>query len=200
MEMGVKAPPSSAAPSPSLTGRSLPTARSPGDEGDQEGGAVEQLASWLSDSWEWDWFYTLTFDPIDKLRNVDGQQVIRHRAMSATNTTLGWSRTDRYFRDWIRPIEERAPRSVFWTRSREWNPNHEGGTHFHGLIGGVGTQRRDRAWSDWFYPHGNARIEPIAGVKSREAVARYVSKYVMKDQGEMLFSTDLGAFRKGVTL
>lgn len=208
MDLGVESPPAPAASSPSLTGRSLPTARSPGDPGLQEGGVVEELAAWLAGGqsvyepdreypgWEFDWFYTLTFDPIDKLRNLNGQQVVRHRSMSATNTTLGWSRTDRYFREWIQVIEERNPRQVFWTRSREWNPNHEGGTHFHGLIGGVGTQRRHAAWAAWFYPHGVARIEPIAGVRNREAVARYVSKYVLKDQGEMVMSPNLGAFQK----
>jgi len=168
-------------------------------EGDEEGGTVGKLAGWLSDGWSWDWFYTLTFEPIRALRNVapGDRPNTRHQPVGPGHSLVGWSASDRYFREWVKGVEERGTLdSVFWTRSREVNPNHEGGTHFHGLIGGVGTQRRDRAWREWFGAHGNARIEPIEGVRSREAVARYVSKYVMKDGGELLFSDNLGSWRR----
>jgi len=61
-------------------------------------------------------------------------------------------------------------------------------------MGGVGKLRRSDAFAEWFRAHGVARIVPIDGVRSRDAVALYVSKYVMKDQGEMVFSADLGAY------
>lgn len=160
---------------------------------------IGELAAWLGGGesvhepgkvhpgWSWDWFYTLTFDPADKVRNLVG---------GASHTHVGWSLSDRRFREWEQGIAAQLPPgAAYWVRSRERNPDRPG-THFHGLMGGVGNLRRDRAWREWFERNGMARIVPLSEANSREAVVRYVTKYVLKDQGEMTFSPSLGLHRK----
>jgi hypothetical protein len=105
---------------------------------------------------------------------------------------VGWRLSDERYREWVGNLEARtALGSVYWVRSRERNP-YRRGCHFHGLVGGVGSLSRRDAWREWFERNGMARIEPIRSVDSRAAVVAYVSKYVLKEDGEMMFSDNAG--------
>ena len=148
---------------PSLTPRSLPTARSPGADGDVLGAWAE----WLSTQWEWDWFFTGTFAPLTG---------------SATHTLVGWNGSDKRFRAWVSGLPANA--DPWWVRAREPH-QFRNATHFHALIGGVGNLRRDAAWRSWFERNGQGRVDPIRGTAE---CAGYVAKYVLKSGGELVFS------------
>jgi hypothetical protein len=87
------------------------------------------------------------------------------------------------------------PWSAYWVRGREPNP-YRYGTHFHALIGGLPEDvRRTDAWRWWFERHGMARIEPY---NPAWGAGRYLSKYVVKELGDITFSPNLGEFAKGI--
>jgi hypothetical protein len=147
--------------------------------------ALEQWGDWLSKGWDWSWFVTLTFDP--------------KRATHGTRNLFGWAATDRAWYELLAEVEgaEGARQGLaphtWWVRGRE--PHHGyGGTHFHALIGGLSpaASRRD-AWSWWKDRYGINRIEPYD--PSRGA-AHYLTKYVVKQLGDVTFSPELGAHRK----
>jgi hypothetical protein len=146
---------------------------------------------WLSDSWDWDWWVTLTFDPV----SIDSGG--KFAPGSATHTSVGWQRSQRSWDAWLSRIEDKPAagglRSSFWFRGREPNPNRRG-THFHALVGGVAHLSRRDAWQSWFTDHGLARIEPY---NPRRGAGFYVSKYVVKELGDLRFSENAGAFLKG---
>lgn len=136
---------------------------------------------WLS-RWQWDWWVTLTYDPK------------RRPSASATHTAVGWSLSNRHWHEWLAEAVGDSsgsspwPGSPFWVRGREPNPWRYG-THFHALVGGVGTDTsRKRAWESWFIKHGLARIEPY---DPRRGAGYYVSKYVIKELGDITFSPNL---------
>lgn len=134
---------------------------------------------WLAEGWEWDWFSTHTFsDPKGE----------------GTHTSVGWSLSDRRFREWADSLAQKVGMGpeVYWVRARE--PHKlRASTHFHALVGGVGKLRRDEAWGEWFRRNGQARIEPVNGL----GAGYYVSKYILKAGGEIVFSDNAGAYMKG---
>ncbi len=171
---------------PSLNSRSLPCSQGDGWLSKRE--VMDSWGDWLSRTWSWDWWVTLTYDP----RKVE--------AASSTHTATGWAASQR---DWTRWLGESVGDAasaesvlpgVYWLRGREPNPWRYG-THFHALIGGVptGTSRR-LAWEKWFEPHGMARIEPY---DPRRGAGWYVSKYVIKQLGDIQFSPNIGNFQIG---
>jgi hypothetical protein len=168
---------------PSLTSRSLPGDGDLRDGGDlaETGGIVGEWSRWLTDQWRWDWFFTGTFgDPDEPARRLG-------------HTSVGWTLSDRLYREWVAELEARSPlQSVYWFRAREPH-KHRSSTHFHALIGGVGKLSRRDAWRLWFERNGRARIEPITTVG---AVATYVSKYVLKAEGQYEFSPNVGLFKR----
>ncbi len=146
---------------------------------------LEVWGDWLASGWDWSWFVTMTFDP-GKVRN-------------GTRTAWGWAATDAAWSDFIDYVTPKArgeqglSGSVWWVRGRE--PHHDsGGTHFHGLLGGVAddVSRRD-AWAWLKERAGINRIEPYD--PSRGA-AHYLTKYVVKELGDVQFSPDLGLHRR----
>ena len=64
---------------------------------------------------------------------------------------------------------------VRWVCASE--PQRRGVIHFHALMAGVGDVRRLGVMDEWYRIAGIARIEEP---KQHDAVARYVSKYVVK--------------------
>lgn len=147
---------------------------------------LTEWGDWLSRTWRWDWWVTLTYDPK------------RVPSSNGTHTAVGWGLSDRHFHDWLadsvgdsESAESIIP-SVYWLRGREPNPWRYG-THFHALIGGVpmGTSRQ-RAWGAWFKEHGLARIEPYDPTRG---AGFYVSKYVVKQLGDLTFSPNAGSFQ-----
>ena len=153
---------------------------------------VGSWGQWLSDSWDWDWWVTLTYDPR------------RPVGASGTHTAVGWSLSDRHYREWLHEVAQDAAKRdgrpplgnsespVYFIRGREPNP-YRYGTHFHALVGGVATASRRAAWESWFGQHGMARIEPY---DPRRGAGWYVSKYVVKQLGDIQPSDNLGAFRR----
>jgi hypothetical protein len=145
---------------------------------------------WLTTNWDWDWWVTLTFDPVTQDRGG------RFVPGSATHTQVGWQRSSASWDAWLNEIEGGPGldglNSLYWFRGREPNPNRRG-THFHALVGGVpAATRRDAAWRRWFDRHGLARIE--AYDRARGA-GWYVAKYVVKELGDLRFSDNAGNFR-----
>lgn len=138
-----------------------------------------EWATWLSESWHWDWFFTGTFAP---------------REGTGTHTSVGWSLSDRLYREWVTLQDEKVATGpgVYWVRAREPH-QFRNASHFHALIGGVGNLSRREAWAEWFERNGQARIEPIRG---SGAVALYVAKYINKTGGELVFSENAGLFCK----
>lgn len=148
------------------------------------GGVLDEWGRWLDSRWRWDWFATLTFD--------------QSKAGTGSHDVVGWSLSRRYWDEWATGIAERAGLpGIYWFRGREPNKNNRG-THFHALIGGVEDLRRSDAWSAWSR-HGFARILPYGEDhegKPLQGAARYVSKYVVKELGDLEFSPDAGLYMR----
>jgi hypothetical protein len=147
--------------------------------------ALSEWGDWLSGQWEWSWFFTGTFDP----------KKVRH----GTRTTWGWAATEKAWGDflaWVQPSargSQGLSGSLWWVRGRE--PHHDsGGTHFHALIGGLDptVSRRD-AWAWWKDRCGINRIEPY---EPSRGAAHYLTKYVVKQLGDVQFSDNLGLHRR----
>lgn len=152
-------------------------------EADREskGGVLAEWGGWLDRQWSWDWFVTATFDPT---KDTTG----------GTHSVVGWGLSAKYWDEWIAKLEVQAGfGAVHWFRGREPNP-YRLGTHFHALVGGVGTLSRRDAWASWHDEHGMARILPY---EPRMGAARYVAKYVAKELGDLTFSPNAGLFVKG---
>lgn len=159
---------------------------------------------WLSDTWAWSHWATLTY----------GESVTGRAKGSATHTLIGWSRSDR---DWQRWVDEWAtdaglpPDRVFWFRGREPNKVRLG-THFHALLGGLETGCgadcfdstgklrelcRGAGWRLWRERHGSmVKVEHYLPDKG---AGYYVSKYVTKSFGEFKFSDNLNRHKIGGT-
>lgn len=150
-----------------------------------KGAVLDSWGEWLSQTWDWSWWVTLTYDA-EKL--VKG---------STSHSGVGWSRSrddwDRWFAGSV--LDGLPLDGSYWVRGREPNP-YRYGTHFHALIGGLpaGLSRRS-AWNQWFTDHGHARIEPY---NPDWGAGRYLSKYVVKELGDVQFSADLGRYKKVV--
>lgn len=83
---------------------------------------------------------------------------------------------------------------LWWVRGREPHLGY-GGTHFHALIGGLTTDvRRDEAYGWWFERYGINRIEPY---DPERGAAHYLTKYVVKQLGDVRFSDNLGLLKRG---
>lgn len=160
---------------------------------------LDEWGGWLSTGWDWQWWVTLTFDP---KRNV-GKGSPTHGRMEYDPTlgrevqreVVGWSQSARFFDEWLAASLGDSsgtgvlPGSIYFVRGREPNP-HRYGTHFHALIGGVTTDASRRAaWVRWSAKHGNARIVPY---NPAWGAGRYLSKYVVKELGDITFSANLG--------
>jgi hypothetical protein len=165
---------------------------------------LREWGDWLERTWEWSWFVTLTFDA--RLVSV------------GTRTTVGWAASARAWDSWLDGLIDRSglweprrdgaiPLGAYWVRGREPNPWRQG-THFHALIGGLpASASRKDAWLDWFgdgwrdpetgklrpTKHGLARILPYEPSKG---AAHYLTKYVVKELGDVVFSNDLKFHRR----
>lgn len=149
----------------------------------------EAWADFVND-FPWQWFVTLTFR----------DEVHPEKAM-------------KLFRVWIRALNyylfgksaTRKGRSVYYVVAHEYQKR--GVLHFHALIGAdialteritFGGDKSDLGclmyWNElWYSMAGICRVEEI---KSKEAVANYISKYVIKD-GQIDVSANLKYHRPG---
>ncbi len=156
--------------------------------GPQRKEALQEWGDWLSREWSWDLFVTLTHD--------QSEQALGR----GTRTVVGWKasadRWDRFMDLAVVPKVKAKEGLVspYWVRGREPNPWRKG-THFHALIGGVGEINRRELWEWWFRDqgYGLARILPYEPSKG---AAHYLTKYVVKELGDVAFSSDLGLHRR----
>ena len=110
--------------------------------------------------WEWEWFCTFTFR--DMVHPEAADKRFRVLISQANRVLFGtmWYKRNQGLR-WVRALEYQK-RDVI---------------HYHALMAGVQDLRR-LTWMDrWHELAGYARIESF---ESAAAVARYVSKYVVK--------------------
>lgn len=138
------------------------------------GSQAELKNTWgtfLSNLATWDWWTTLTFrDPSeqDKSRGWD---------------KIGTGYAKRAWHTFINEIEKETGREPGWVCGTEYQ-KWRGVPHFHALINGVGSLRR-LDWMDWWYQRfGIARILPY---DAKKGAGRYISKYVVKELGEINF-------------
>jgi len=132
------------------------------------------------------WFLTLTFRP--KHESASGG-IHPEKADKAFRVLLSKVNRHIYGPRW----HKRPDGGIAWARGQEFHKS--GRIHFHAIASAptadLNTLARRMDWVDWWWREfGIARIEkPL----SREDVARYVSKYVMKD-GEIDFSPNFGRY------
>lgn len=156
--------------------------------GPQRKEALQEWGDWLSREWSWDLFVTLTHD--------NSEQALGR----GTRTIVGWKasadRWDRFMDEAVTPRvkSKEGLVSPYWVRGREPNPWRKG-THFHALVGGVGDVSRRDLWQWWFQEQGFglARILPYEPSKG---AAHYLTKYVVKELGDVAFSPNLGLHRR----
>ena len=124
----------------------------------------------------WDWYATLTF------RDRTDEEV----RSGWTKVGLGYSR--RACDAFLRVLGDlKGLGTHHWFRAREFQ-HDRGVPHYHLLIGGVDTLRRDEAWKWWFDQFGFARILPY---EARKGARFYLCKYVTKELGYFEFSDNL---------
>ena len=132
----------------------------------------------LLERWEWEWFCTFTFRDLVHPESADK----RFRVLiSQANRVL-------YGHRWYKKGE-----GIRWVRALEYQKRDV--IHYHALLAAVKDLRR-LTWMDrWNELAGYARIEPV---DCTAAVARYVSKYVVKggeiDLGGPLVPAELPLF------
>ena len=133
---------------------------------DAWGAFISGLASW-------DWFATLTFrDP-----GSDNQQ----RGW----TKIGTQYASRAFKAFLKAVQKETPEKICWVCGLEYQ-HWRGVPHYHALLSGVQDVRRMDFVDWWWDRYGIARILPY-----KERASYYMSKYVIKDLGEIFFSNSL---------
>jgi hypothetical protein len=133
---------------------------------------------WLDNLAEWVWWVTLTFrDPSEKDQRRGW-------------TKIGTDYAKRAWNSFIKALEGSTEEKVGWCCGTEYQ-RWRGVPHYHALINGVGGLRR-LDWMDWWYNrYGIARILPYDKTKG---AGRYISKYVVKELGDI----DFGGLTTGV--
>jgi hypothetical protein len=146
--------------------------------------ATNVLGKWMAATWRWDAFVTLTFrDPAPTAENAA-------RGYSCVGSRGGEKALLRWLHESVVP---RAPGAYWWFV--EEHHRYRSTPHFHGLLGGVQSLRREEVWRAWFMDWGMARVEPIS---DSEAVATYCAKYIHKGTGRMWTSRGLRASARNV--
>jgi len=135
--------------------------------------------AWLDNLASWDWWVTLTFrDPSEADQKRGWTKIGTHYAKRAWET-------------FIKALEGSTEEKIGWASGTEYQ-RWRGVPHYHALINGVGGLRR-LDWMDWWYNrYGIARILPYDKTKG---AGRYISKYVVKELGDI----DFGGLTNNVT-
>ncbi len=126
-------------------------------------------ADWLSENWEWEWYVTLTF-----------------------RESVGVRRANSLWQLWYKQLVGETKKDVQYVRFEEWQ-RLRGVPHYHALMLNVKHVRRVK-WNDrWAALAGWARVQKY---DSNRGAAYYVSKYVVKDMGNIRFSDSLQDYAK----
>lgn len=149
---------------------------------------LREWGDWLEREWSWDLFVTLTHDNSEAALGRGTRSIVGWKASS--------DRWDRWLSEAVIPNSRSGTGlpDPYWVRGREPNPWRKG-THFHALVGGVGDVNRRGLWRWWFQEqgYGLARILPYEPSKG---AAHYLTKYVVKELGDVRFSDNLGLHRR----
>jgi hypothetical protein len=124
------------------------------------------FGQWLQRDWIWDWFGHFTF------RGEVG-------SVKANST---WN----YY---MKQLRKGTGRSVQWIRCTEFQQREV--IHYHALLLNVGDARRLSYMDLWADIAGWARIYPY---EKDKGASYYLSKYVVKELGEIKFSDKLQDF------
>jgi len=105
-------------------------------------------------SFNWDWFATLTFKNPPKTYTAINQ-----------------------VKRWLRALQREEKRKIGYYLCMELTK--AGVPHFHLLMGNLQGVRRDKWWKKWFERCGRARILPF---EKNKGAGYYLTKYVLKDE------------------
>lgn len=130
---------------------------------------------WIASLCKWDLYMTLTYDPK------------RPRYVQAPSM---WA-SRRHMTRWLTQVDKSFGRGVAAVSSLEYQQN--GWPHWHGLVaaGGVSQDEFKKASELWYNAYGYAKFVRV-GLTDRARISEYVSKYITKDSGDVLFYGPLG--------
>lgn len=144
----------------------------------------------MAREWKWDAFATLTFAPVAGTQGKGRKSVeraMRTRAGGPDWSAVGVSAAESQLQYWLdSSVLTRAPHAYWWfaVESHKFRTT----PHFHGLVGGIRGVEWQGMWEDWLYGMGRAQLRPI---RSADATAVYVAKYVNKGLGKIYTSPGL---------
>lgn len=130
---------------------------------------------WITSLCKWDLYFTLTYDP--------------KRPMYVQAPSMWASR--RHMNGWLKQLDKSFGRGVAAVSSLEYQKN--GWPHWHGLLsaGGVSQFEFVKASELWFNGYGYCKFARV-DYSDRARVSEYVSKYITKDSGDVIFYGPLG--------
>ncbi len=147
--------------------------------------AREASVAWLAKLQDWDIYFTLTYDP-----RRSGVVVV-----TEGKGTVPYSRwaSARHFRWWCSASEAALSRYVFAVGVQEFQ--RSGWPHWHGLLaaGGLSSDEFVALSKLWFDRFGFCKFDRVAA-DDREAIAGYISKYLVKSSSELVLH---GSLRSG---
>lgn len=138
---------------------------------------------WLSQTWDWDWYCTLTF------RDPPEQEIKRGW------TKIGLGYANKAWDKFVKELElrEGSFAGIYWLRGVEIQRNRAV-PHFHALVGRVRHLRRMDMVDWWWDRYGIARILEY---DPRLGAGWYLCKYVVKELGDIKFSEGLENLKLG---
>ncbi len=119
---------------------------------------------WLSESWDWEWYATLTF-----------------------RENVGTRRADYLWRTWYKQLITETSKDVQYVRCEELQLSR-GVPHYHALLLNLKHVRRLKWLDRWVELAGWAQIYMY---NPHKGAAYYLSKYVTKELGKIQFSPEL---------
>lgn len=130
---------------------------------------------WISTLCKWDLYFTLTYDPK------------RPRYVQAPSM---WA-SRRHMTSWLKQLDKFYSRGVCAVSSLEYQRN--GWPHWHGLVGAGGVSQLEftKASELWYNAYGYCKFVKVDR-GDRDRISEYVSKYITKDSGDVLFYGPLG--------
>jgi len=157
--------------------------------------AVAAMATWVAGLRNWDYFVTLTYDPVKVLRGrgEEAQRGVRYDNLGRP-IRVGLSKMRRDVARFIKDAGD-AVGGVDLVAGIE--PHETGSLHAHALVKivkGVGAGDIRALHAAWFPLHGFMKVE---NARDRNVRARYVTKYervagyTTKHQGDFVFSRGL---------
>lgn len=143
----------------------------------KRGGEIEQMqdkeylrirqawGNWLHYTWAWEWFVTLTF----------------------RQDEVGTGRANALWSKWLKQLVKETGNDVQFVRVTEYQ-RYRGIPHYHALMLNLKHVRRLKWLDRWVALAGWARVLPY---EPKRGASYYLSKYVIKDTGEVVFSDDI---------